>query len=160
MIRLRFVIPLLFFALTTACEYLPDEVVSGACWYEGERFTHVLDADQKEVAVKPFRIQDEAGNVGHICVIEREDANPYDATTKRAATGTAFMLVESLSRIRVLYTRRSTDLCRRRSSLLCTAGDHHDMAMMTWRIWVGSGTRTYKRGMFLPSIMSEPHGRN
>ncbi len=32
--------------LAVACEYIPSEIGGGACWYEGERFTHVLDAEQ------------------------------------------------------------------------------------------------------------------
>jgi len=31
------------------------------------------------VDVHPFRIQDEAGNVRHLCVIERAGVKPYDA---------------------------------------------------------------------------------
>ena len=63
-----------------ACEYMPREIGGGVCWYEGEGFTHVLDADQKQIAVQPFRVQDEAGNVGYLCVVERSGTNPYDAT--------------------------------------------------------------------------------
>lgn len=75
--RTAIAISLSLFAIVIACENLPSEIGGGACWYEGESFTHVLDADQKEVAVKPFSLQNGTEHAGSLCVIEREDANPY-----------------------------------------------------------------------------------